>query len=117
MNLSAQSTVVSSTLATAVGIAGACVGAYLQIAHGRTRMLVPVSGAILLAVSLFSILPEIAGEAGWLRAGALYLFGYSLLFVIDRYVHPVCPSCSHDHDHGHCEAQLHGFSVPLLLAT
>jgi zinc transporter ZupT len=29
----------------------------------------------------------------------------------------VCPSCSHTHDHGHCEVELHGFSVPLVIAT
>src|SRR5215467_9038350 len=96
-------------LATLIGVAGACFGAYLPLAHGRARIFVPVSGAILLAVSLFSILPEMAGEAGWLRAGVLYGCGYALLFVIDRYVHPVCPSCSHNHDHGHCELELHGF--------
>jgi zinc and cadmium transporter len=106
-----------SLLAAIIGMAGACAGAYVPLAHGRTRMLVPVSGAILLMVSLFSILPEMAGEAGWPRVGVLYACGYGLLFVIDKYVHPVCPSCSHDHDHGHCEVELHGFSVPLVVAT
>ena len=106
-----------SLLAAIIGIAGACAGAYLPMAHGRARVFVPISGAILLAVSLFSILPETAGEAGWLRAGALYGAGYAVLFVVDRYIHPVCPSCSHNHDHGHCEVELHGFSVPLVVAT
>ncbi len=106
-----------SLLAAFIGIAGACVGAYLPVAHGRMRVFVPVSGAILIAVSLFSILPEMAGEEGWLRAGVLYGIGWSLLYFVDRYVHPVCPSCSHDHDHGHCDVELHGFSVPLIIAT
>ncbi len=106
-----------SLIATLIGILGSCAGAYLPVAHGRARVFVPVSGAILLAVSLFSILPEMAGQEGWLRAGALYGCGYAVLFVIDRYVHPVCPSCSHTHDHGHCEVELHGFSVPLVVAT
>ena len=106
-----------SLLAAIIGIAGACAGAYLPVAHGRARVFVPLSGAILLAVSLFSILPEMAGEAGWLRAGALYGAGYAVLFMVDRYIHPVCPSCSHTHDHGHCEVELHGFSVPLVVAT
>jgi zinc transporter ZupT len=104
-------------LAALIGVSGAFVGAYLPVAHGRARIFVPVSGAILLAVSLFSILPEIASEAGWLRAGVCYGIGYALLYVVDRYVHPVCPSCSHDHDHGHCEVELHGFGVPLVIAT
>ena len=106
-----------SFVAALVGVAGACAGAYLPVAHGRARVFVPISGAILLAVSLFSILPEMAGEAGWLRAGALYGAGYGLLFAVNRYIHPVCPACSHSHDHGHCEVELHGFSVPLLVAT
>jgi zinc and cadmium transporter len=106
-----------SLLAAIIGVAGACAGAYLPVAHGRARMFVPLSGAILLAVSLFSILPEMAGEAGWLRAGVLYGVGYAVLFVVDRFIHPVCPSCSHNHDHGHCEVELHGFSVPLVVAT
>ena len=106
-----------SLLAALIGIAGALAGAYVPLAHGRTRVFVPISGAILLAVSLFSILPEMAGEQGWLRALLLYGCGYAVLFVIDRYVHPVCPSCSHNHDHGHCELELHGFSVPLVVAT
>jgi zinc transporter ZupT len=106
-----------SFLAAAVGMCGAGAGAYLPVAHGRTRVFVPVSGAILLAVSLFSILPEMAGEAGWLRAGVLYGVGYAILFAVDRFVHPVCPSCSHTHDHGHCDVELHGFSIPLIVAT
>jgi len=104
-------------LATFIGISGVCAGTYAPIAHGRARLFVPVSGAILLAVSLFSILPEMAGEAGWLRAGVLYGFGYLLLFLVDHYIHPVCPSCAHTHDHGHCDLELHGFSVPLIVAT
>lgn len=106
-----------SFAAAMIGIAGAFAGAYVPVAHGRARVFVPISGAILLAVSLFSILPEMAGEAGWLQAGVLYGCGYLILFVIDKYVHPVCPSCSHTHDHGHCEVELHGFSVPLVAAT
>lgn len=104
-------------LAALIGVAGACTGAYLPAARGRTRLLVPVSGAILLAVSLFSILPEMAEEMSWLRAVAMYGCGYAVLYLIDRYVHPVCPSCSHDHNHDHCETELHGFSAPLVIAT
>jgi len=104
-------------LAVLIGIAGVCAGSYAPVAHGRARFFVPVSGAVLLVVSLFSILPETAGQGGWARAGMLYACGYLLLYAIDRYVHPVCPSCSHTHDHGHCEIELHGFSGPLVIAT
>ena len=30
---------------------------------------------------------------------------------------PVCPTCSHDHDHDRCATELHGFAVPLIAAA
>jgi zinc transporter ZupT len=32
-------------------------------------------------------------------------------------VYPVCPSCSHSHDHDSCSTRLHGFATPLIVAT
>ena len=40
-----------------------------------------------------------------------------MLWVVDRWIYPVCPSCSHPHDHDHCAATLHGFAPPLLIAA
>jgi zinc transporter ZupT len=37
--------------------------------------------------------------------------------AIDRNLYPVCPSCSHDHNHDACSTELHGFAAPLILAT
>src|SRR5258708_11561617 len=51
------------------------------------------------------------GALAWITAG------FALLWVIDRFVYPVCPACSHPHDHEHCSATLHGFAPPLLLAA
>ena len=45
------------------------------------------------------------------------LAGFALLAVIDRFVYPVCPTCSHTHDHDHCAMRLHGFAPPLIIAT
>jgi zinc transporter ZupT len=56
-------------------------------------------------------------EIGWLLGVVLLASGYVLLMAVDRYVYPVCPSCSHDHDHGECGSTLHGFATPLILAA
>lgn len=47
----------------------------------------------------------------WIGGGTL------ALALIDRFVYPVCPSCSPAHDHGHCSTTLHGFATPLLAAA
>ena len=36
---------------------------------------------------------------------------------MNRFVYPVCPSCSHGHDHDACSTRLHGFAAPLVIAT
>jgi zinc transporter ZupT len=40
-----------------------------------------------------------------------------LLAAIDRFVYPVCPACSHSHQHEQCATRLHGFALPLLAAA
>ena len=43
--------------------------------------------------------------------------GVAVLWCIDHFVHPICPSCSHSHNHEHCRRPpLHGFAG-LLIAT
>jgi zinc transporter ZupT len=79
--------------------------------------MVPFGGGVLMGVATFWILPEMAESLGWPAALTLIAAGFGLLWVIDRYVHPVCPACSHSHDHEKCEATLHGFATPLLAAA
>src|SRR5204863_3284272 len=43
--------------------------------------------------------------------------GYGLLFLINRFVYPVCSTCAQDHDHDACGTELHGFAAPLILAA
>jgi zinc transporter ZupT len=81
------------------------------------RRIVPFSGGVLLGVAAFWVLPETARALQWTGAAACFLAGILLLWVIDRYVHPVCPTCSHSHDHDHCATRLHGFATPLLVAA
>jgi zinc transporter ZupT len=104
-------------LATAVGVAGAAVGVWLTGLRRRAQVVIPFSAGVLLGVALFGLLPEMASETGWLASGALFAAGYGLLFTVNRYAYPVCPSCAHDHDHNACATELHGFAGPLIAAA
>jgi zinc transporter ZupT len=68
-------------------------------------------------VAAFWVLPEMAEFLGFPAALAWLVLGSALLWGVDRYAYPVCPSCAHTHDHDHCAATLHGFATPLLLAV
>jgi zinc transporter ZupT len=92
-------------------------GIKLAAVPTTSRQLVPFSGGMLVGIALFWILPEIATYYGWTVACTGLAVGFAALFLLDRYVHPVCPTCSHTHDHGGCRLKLHGFATPLLLAS
>jgi zinc transporter ZupT len=78
---------------------------------------VPFGGGILMGVALFWLLPEMAEVLGWPAAAAWTAAGAAALWLLDRYVYPVCPACAPAHDHSHCETRLHGFALPLLVAA
>jgi zinc transporter ZupT len=92
-------------------------GIALSPASVQSRTILPMSGLLLLLVSLLWVLPDLAEDFGWLAGAGLMLAGSTLLAVVDRHVYPVCPTCSHTHDHGSCVTRLHGFAGPLLTAT
>jgi len=104
-------------LATLAAIVGAIIGLFLTGARGNTRMVVSFSGGLLLGVAVFGLVPELIDQISWAPTAALFTGGYLLLMAIDRNLYPVCPSCSHDHDHDACATELHGFAAPLILAT
>ncbi len=106
-----------SAWAALAAVAGAVAGLSLTGARRGTRAMVPFSGGVLLGVSLFTMLPELAREIGWTPGVALFAAGYAVLFVLNRTVYPVCPACSHDHDHAGCASALHGFAAPLISAA
>jgi zinc transporter ZupT len=96
---------------------GAFAGIRLAEIPSVSRRILPFSGGLLVGIALFWILPEIAERGGWLGACAGLIAGFSLLFIIDRYLYPVCPTCSHTHHHEDCSRSLHGFAAPLLIAS
>jgi zinc transporter ZupT len=104
-----------------VGVSAALVGVWLtgvqREAAGALRLVVPFSAGVLLGVALFGVLPELALQAGWTTSLLLFGAGYGLLIAIDRFAYPVCPTCAHDHDHGSCSTELHGFAAPLIAAA
>ncbi len=104
-------------LATLVGFGGAALGLELTALRRRARLVLPFSAGVLLGVALFGLLPELGLELGWPVSIALCGAGYGLLFVVNRYVYSVCPTCAHNHDHSRCSTELHGFAAPLITAA
>ena len=98
-------------------LAGAFAGIRLAEIPAISRRVLPFSGGLLVGVAIFWILPEIAERDGWLSGCTGLIAGFSLLWLIDRYLYPVCPSCSHTHHHEDCSRSLHGFAAPLLIAS
>lgn len=102
-------------LATVIGVATAALGVFSRV--GSPRRIVPFSGGLLMGIALFAVIPELAEERTWPQALALVGLGVGLLWAFGRFVYPVCPSCSHTHDHEHCATALHGFALPLMAAA
>jgi zinc transporter ZupT len=102
---------------TAAAAATAVAGVLLNGVRDIARRLLPASGLLLMAVALALVLPELAGHLGWGAACAAFLASLALVWVVDRFLYPVCPACSPAHDHDSCVTPLHGFAGPLLLAT
>jgi zinc transporter ZupT len=100
-----------------VTLVGALAGIRLAETPSLSQRALPFSGGLLVGIALFWILPEIAQSYGWKQGCAGLVAGFGLLWLVDRYVHPVCPSCSHTHDHTGCAESLHGFAAPLLIAA
>jgi zinc transporter ZupT len=98
-------------------MAGAAAGVSLTNLPNVARRIVPISGAVLLLLSLIGVLPELVELYGSPTGPLAMLAGISVVWFIDRFVHPVCPTCSHTHDHDHCLTRLHGFATPLIVAA
>jgi len=104
-------------LATSVAILSAAVGVWLTGVPRRHRRVVPFSGGLLIGIAFFGVWPELAHQLGWAKGLVPLAAGFALLWFVNRYVYPVCPTCSHAHDHDDCPATLHGFALPLIVAA
>jgi zinc transporter ZupT len=104
-------------VSSGLAVAAAAVGVWLTGLPEVSRKVVPVSGAILLLLSLFWVMPELGETFGWPLGPALMLAGFTIIWIIDRHFYPVCPACSHTHDHDACSTRLHGFATPLIGAA
>jgi zinc transporter ZupT len=98
-------------------VSGAALGLWLTGLRRRARIVVPLSAGVLLGVALFGLIPELVTEMGWSLSLVLVATGYALLLLVNRYAYPVCPTCSHDHNHNDCATELHGFAGPLISAA
>jgi zinc transporter ZupT len=112
-----QMDVLLATAVTAIALLSAALGASLATAPRAGRFLVPFGAGLLMGMALFGVWPEMAENAGWLGGAIVLALGFGLLWFVDRFVHPVCPSCSHSHNHGACSVTLHGFALPLVAAA
>jgi zinc transporter ZupT len=70
---------------------------------------IPFSGGLLVGVALFGLLPELAGEIGWLRGLPVFAVGYVLMALLDHQFHV---HAFGDVAHGH-----NGYTIPLVLAA
>jgi zinc transporter ZupT len=109
--------VVLASAVTAIALVSAAFGVWLAAAGRAGRALVPFGAGLLMGMAAFGVMPEMAERLGWSAGLAVLLAGIGLLWLFDRYVHPVCPSCSHSHDHDACSVSLHGFAFPLVAAA
>jgi len=102
---------------TAIAVASAVCGVWLGSMPTLSRRLLPFGGGVLVGVATFWVLPEMAAFFRWPAAVLWIAAGCAALAIIDRYVYPLCPACSHTHEHDHCATRLHGFATPLLAAA
>ena len=94
---------------TGIAFLSATAGVWLTSLHAWSRRLVPFSGGVLMGVALFWVLPEMAEFLSWVKALAWIAAGFAVLWAVDRFVYPVCPACSHPHDHDHCSGDASRF--------
>lgn len=106
-----------SLAATLIGVAGAVLAVCCLRAAARPGGVVSLSGGLLMGIAAFGILPELAGAHGWAGGLGFLMVGVALLWLVGRYVYPVCPACSHTHEHELCPTSLHGFAAPMALAA
>jgi zinc transporter ZupT len=100
-----------------IALVGVIIGIWLAEVPDISRKAVPFSGGLLMGIALFWLLPEVAAQYGWTSGILGLIAGFGLLWLVNRFLYPVCPTCAHSHDHDACAQQLHGFAAPLIGAA
>ena len=100
----------------ALAAAGVFIGTRLAEVPRIAPKVLAFSGALLILISSLWLIPEAAAHTGWAVTVLWAVAGFLLLGAIDRFVYPICPACSHTHNHEACATRLHGFAAPLLVA-
>jgi zinc and cadmium transporter len=106
-------------LLTLLAVSGIVAGLFLGRSRTLSPQLLAIGGGLLCGISLFWVFPEMIESSGWILAALLLSGGVAALWLVDRFIFAICPSCSHNHDHEHdChKPPLHGFALPLLVFT
>jgi zinc transporter ZupT len=107
----------SALIVFAIAVIGVFAGVSLSAIQAISRGLVAFGGGVLVGVAAFWVMPELAVFFGWPGAVAWIATGAVALWLTNRYAYPVCPSCSHTHDHDLCNTRLHGFAAPVLIVA
>lgn len=71
----------------------AAISVWLASGLNFQQCVLPWTAGVLLGVSVFWILPEIASARGWWLALGAVLSIAVVLALIDRYAYPICPFC------------------------
>lgn len=114
--LVSDSVLLRAALATLVAIFGGAVGVLAGTLMGRIAALVGAAAGALLAVTLVSILPEAAHSVPFFPLVLSVVSGYLLLFLIGRYVFPICPACAHEAMEARAAAAIRWEGAVALLA-
>ena len=84
-----------STLATLIAFAGGGIGVLLgNVSAQRMRVLVYAAMGVLLAVTLFDVLPDAKDLLTWPEFLAASASGYGLFWAVGKYVYHLCPACA-----------------------
>jgi ZIP family zinc transporter len=90
-----QAVMLRTTIATLVAFTGGLLGIFLgRIASRHLNLLIYAATGALLAVTVCDVLPDAKQVLTWPVFLAASASGYALLWLIGKYVSPVCPSCA-----------------------
>ena len=86
---------IRSTLAMGIAFLGGAVGVLLgNVSPRHLRLLVYAAMGVLLAVTVFDVLPDAKDLLTWPEFLLAGVSGYALFWAIGKYVYHLCPACA-----------------------